>query len=166
MGAILGGGTGDLRMTPTFQRPNHLGIRAAAGHIPLRENGLSSRQPRLTDLAARLSAAEEATQGNEEEEADSESEEQDEDDDEGEEEEEEEEEQQEENVTDDDHDEKSGQEEEEEAQQESEEEEVNESVAEDMQKLEESFKGISQQYRLINRIGEGMSQGAASARCS
>ena len=35
------------------------------------------------------------------------------------------------------------------------EEEVDESVAEDMRKLEESFKGISQKYRLINRIGEG-----------
>lgn len=32
---------------------------------------------------------------------------------------------------------------------------VNESVAEDMRKLEESFKGISQRFRLINRIGEG-----------
>lgn len=35
-------------------------------------------------------------------------------------------------------------------------EDVEESVAEDMRKLEESFKGISQKYRLINRIGEGM----------
>ena len=34
---------------------------------------------------------------------------------------------------------------------------VDESVAEDMRKLEESFKGISQKYRLINRIGEGKS---------
>lgn len=33
--------------------------------------------------------------------------------------------------------------------------EVDESVAEDMRKLEENFKGISQKYRLINRIGEG-----------
>jgi hypothetical protein len=33
--------------------------------------------------------------------------------------------------------------------------EIDESVAEDMRKLEESFKGISQKYRLINRIGEG-----------
>lgn len=33
--------------------------------------------------------------------------------------------------------------------------EVDESVVEDMRKLEESFKGISQRYRLINRIGEG-----------
>jgi len=36
------------------------------------------------------------------------------------------------------------------------EEEVDETVAEDMLKLEENFKGISQKYRLINRIGEGM----------
>lgn len=35
------------------------------------------------------------------------------------------------------------------------EEDIDESVAEDMRKLEESFKGISQKYRLINRIGEG-----------
>jgi hypothetical protein len=35
------------------------------------------------------------------------------------------------------------------------EDEVDESVMEDMHKLEESFKGISQKYRLINRIGEG-----------
>ncbi|KAL9114169.1 MAG: hypothetical protein Q9227_001941 [Pyrenula ochraceoflavens] len=34
-------------------------------------------------------------------------------------------------------------------------EEVDDSVLEDMRKLEESFTGISQQYRLINRIGEG-----------
>lgn len=37
-----------------------------------------------------------------------------------------------------------------------EEEEIDESVAEDMRKLEESFQGISQKYRLINRIGEGI----------
>lgn len=36
------------------------------------------------------------------------------------------------------------------------EDEVDETVAEDMYKLEENFKGISQKYRLINRIGEGM----------
>jgi len=35
------------------------------------------------------------------------------------------------------------------------EEEIDETVAEDMLKLEQSFKGISQKYRLINRIGEG-----------
>lgn len=33
--------------------------------------------------------------------------------------------------------------------------EIDETVAEDMRKLEENFKGISQKYRLINRIGEG-----------
>jgi hypothetical protein len=33
--------------------------------------------------------------------------------------------------------------------------EPDESVLEDMRKLEESFAGISQRYRLINRIGEG-----------
>ncbi|RVX75492.1 hypothetical protein B0A52_00845 [Exophiala mesophila] len=32
---------------------------------------------------------------------------------------------------------------------------IDETVMEDMRKLEESFKGISQKYRLINRIGEG-----------
>jgi hypothetical protein len=37
------------------------------------------------------------------------------------------------------------------------EDEVDESVVEDMRRLEESFKGISQKYRLINRIGEGIS---------
>jgi hypothetical protein len=35
------------------------------------------------------------------------------------------------------------------------EDEVDESVVEDMRKLEESFTGISEKYRLINRIGEG-----------
>lgn len=34
--------------------------------------------------------------------------------------------------------------------------EIDETVAEDMQKLEDNFKGISEKYRLINRIGEGM----------
>lgn len=34
--------------------------------------------------------------------------------------------------------------------------EVDETVAEDMRRLEESFAGISKKYRLINRIGEGM----------
>ncbi|KAI5303510.1 hypothetical protein KEM56_007472 [Ascosphaera pollenicola] len=38
---------------------------------------------------------------------------------------------------------------------EDEEEDVDAFVAEDMKKLEESFKGISQRFRLINRIGEG-----------
>lgn len=37
------------------------------------------------------------------------------------------------------------------------EDEPDESVMEDMRKLEENFEGISQKYRLINRIGEGMS---------
>ncbi|OAP58622.1 cell division control protein 7 [Fonsecaea erecta] len=32
---------------------------------------------------------------------------------------------------------------------------VDESVVDDMRRLEESFRGISQKYRLINRIGEG-----------
>ncbi len=35
------------------------------------------------------------------------------------------------------------------------EDEADESVIEDMRKLEESFRGISRKYRLINRIGEG-----------
>lgn len=35
------------------------------------------------------------------------------------------------------------------------EDEVDDSVVEDMRRLEESFRGISQKYRLINRIGEG-----------
>lgn len=35
-------------------------------------------------------------------------------------------------------------------------EEVDESVREDMRKLEETFPGISERYRLINRIGEGI----------
>lgn len=35
------------------------------------------------------------------------------------------------------------------------EDDVDETVAEDMLKLEENFTGISQKYRLINRIGEG-----------
>ena len=34
---------------------------------------------------------------------------------------------------------------------------VDESVVDDMRRLEESFTGISQKYRLINRIGEGQS---------
>ena len=37
-----------------------------------------------------------------------------------------------------------------------EEDEVDETVADDMHRLEQDFKGISQKYRLINRIGEGM----------
>ena len=34
-------------------------------------------------------------------------------------------------------------------------EELDESVIDDMRKLEESFAGISSRYRLVNRIGEG-----------
>lgn len=34
--------------------------------------------------------------------------------------------------------------------------EVDDSVLEDMRKLEENFAGISQKYRLVNRIGEGI----------
>ncbi|RDI81771.1 hypothetical protein Vi05172_g8260 [Venturia inaequalis] len=37
----------------------------------------------------------------------------------------------------------------------SENEEIEESVAEDMQKFEESFRNINKRFRLINRIGEG-----------
>ena len=37
----------------------------------------------------------------------------------------------------------------------SEEEEVEDAVLDDMEKFEQSFKNISQRYRLINRIGEG-----------
>jgi hypothetical protein len=40
---------------------------------------------------------------------------------------------------------------------EEEEEEVEESVQEDMARFKETFKGIDKRYRLINRIGEGMS---------
>ncbi len=43
------------------------------------------------------------------------------------------------------------------------EDEVDESVVEDMWRLEESFKGISQKYRLINRIGEGTNTPAIPA---
>lgn len=35
------------------------------------------------------------------------------------------------------------------------EEEVEDAVAEDIARFEQSFKNISQRYRLINRIGEG-----------
>lgn len=37
-----------------------------------------------------------------------------------------------------------------------EEEEVDESVREDMNKLEDTFPGISDRFRLLNRIGEGL----------
>lgn len=36
-------------------------------------------------------------------------------------------------------------------------EEVEDSVQEDMARFEESFEGITKRFRLINRIGEGMS---------
>jgi len=36
------------------------------------------------------------------------------------------------------------------------EEEIDELVLEDMQKFEESFRGITKRYKLLNRIGEGM----------
>jgi cell division control protein 7 len=36
-----------------------------------------------------------------------------------------------------------------------EEEEVDDSVREDMKKLEDTFPGISDRFRLVNRIGEG-----------
>ena len=38
------------------------------------------------------------------------------------------------------------------------EDEPDESVMDDMKKLEENFEGISQKYRLINRIGEGQTR--------
>lgn len=37
-----------------------------------------------------------------------------------------------------------------------EEEEVDESVRDDMAKLEDTFPGISVRFRLVNKIGEGM----------
>ena len=39
-----------------------------------------------------------------------------------------------------------------------EEPEVEESVQEDIYKFEQSFQGISERFRLINRIGEGMAR--------
>lgn len=36
-----------------------------------------------------------------------------------------------------------------------EEDDVDDSVKEDMKKLEDSFRGISDRFRLVNRIGEG-----------
>lgn len=35
-------------------------------------------------------------------------------------------------------------------------EEIDDAVAEDIARLEESFRGINKRYRLINRIGEGV----------
>lgn len=43
-----------------------------------------------------------------------------------------------------------------------EEEEVEESVREDMDKLEDTFPGISDRFRLVNRIGEGIIAQSAS----
>lgn len=40
------------------------------------------------------------------------------------------------------------------------EEEVDESVREDMRKLEDTFPGISDRFRLVNRIGEGITGSA------
>jgi cell division control protein 7 len=37
-------------------------------------------------------------------------------------------------------------------------EEVEDAVQEDIARFEESFSGINKRFRLINRIGEGMSQ--------
>lgn len=44
------------------------------------------------------------------------------------------------------------------------EEEVDESVREDMKKLEDTFPGISDRFRLVNRIGEGMTGSAVISR--
>lgn len=44
------------------------------------------------------------------------------------------------------------------------EEEVDESVREDMRKLEDTFPGISDRFRLVNRIGEGMAGSAVISR--
>ena len=44
------------------------------------------------------------------------------------------------------------------------EEEVDESVREDMRKLEDTFPGISDRFRLVNRIGEGMTGSAVICR--
>lgn len=45
------------------------------------------------------------------------------------------------------------------------EDDIDDSVAEDMKKLEESFAGISQKYRLINRIGEGLFANTPQSAC-
>ena len=42
---------------------------------------------------------------------------------------------------------------------------VQESVAEDMLKLEATFKGISKRFRLINRIGEGIVDSLLERAC-
>jgi cell division control protein 7 len=44
------------------------------------------------------------------------------------------------------------------------EEEVDESVREDMRKLEDTFPGISDRFRLVNRIGEGITGSAIGGR--
>lgn len=43
-------------------------------------------------------------------------------------------------------------------------EEVEDTVAEDMMRFEDSFAGINKRYRLINRIGEGKSPYHAGSR--
>ena len=42
---------------------------------------------------------------------------------------------------------------------------VQDSVAEDMLKLEATFKGISKRFRLINRIGEGSTETILELKC-
>lgn len=42
--------------------------------------------------------------------------------------------------------------------------EVEESVVKDIQKFEESFRGITKRYRLLNRIGEGTKVSEVFAR--
>ena len=44
-------------------------------------------------------------------------------------------------------------------------EEVEDSVAEDMSRFEETFVGINKRFRLINRIGEGRLQSPLVAIC-
>lgn len=44
-------------------------------------------------------------------------------------------------------------------------EEVEDAVAEDMSRFEETFVGINKRFRLINRIGEGKSLGHWPAIC-
>jgi len=43
-------------------------------------------------------------------------------------------------------------------------EEIDELVLEDMQKFEETFKGITKRYRLLNRIGEGIKSLSATTK--
>lgn len=42
--------------------------------------------------------------------------------------------------------------------------EVDDSVREDMKRLEDTFPGISEKFRLVNRIGEGTVQLSASLK--